>query len=244
LRDEKHLNWKDDIKAILFDFAGTLVEGHLDVDACRAEAISLLNYHGFVVTRAQYDKAMEESLELVRTRRQLEIETPFETVIADTTKRLGIEVTHTLVESIEDLDFSHYRWRLKPGVREAILGLSDSKLLGVVSNSWSDSVLRVLTESGLSERFKTIVLSKDVGYRKPSRRIFIRALEDLGVAPAQVVFVGDTYIDDVVGPASVGMIPIWAGEQLRDDSLDLPPALWRILPIPSRSQPHEVLASS
>jgi HAD superfamily hydrolase (TIGR01509 family) len=92
-------------------------------------------------------------------------------------------------------------------------------------------VKRILTESGLAEYFDVIVLSKDIGYRKPDRRIFLHVAKLLELNPGQVVFVGDSFADDVLGPSAAGMIPVWKGVAVGVDSLDIPPVLARMLPI-------------
>ena len=57
---------------------------------------------------------------------------------------------------------------------------------------------------GLDERFDDVVLSGDVGVRKPSRRIYTLAAERLGVDPADCVFVDDL-AHNVSGAERVGM---------------------------------------
>ena len=44
-----------------------------------------------------------------------------------------------------------------------------------------------------------------MGYRKPHASLFLRALEELGVAPHEALFVGDRLVDDVGGAQGVGM---------------------------------------
>ncbi len=213
---------KNNVRAVLFDFAGTLVDGYLNLDACREAAVSFINEQGYRITKGEYIAALEQALEVARKRRRLELETPFSAVIKDTLSRVGLEATDTLTRSIEDTDYRFYRWTLKPGVKEAITNLHRRVLLGVVSNSWTDSVVRVLTDSKLSNYFKTIVLSKNVGYRKPNSVIYLRAIEDLGVRADQIIFVGDNYVDDVIGPASVGMMQIWIGKSSKYGMQDIP----------------------
>jgi putative hydrolase of the HAD superfamily len=52
------------------------------------------------------------------------------------------------------------------------------------------------------------VTAADVGYRKPHPLLFESALERLGVAPHQAVFVGDSYEDDIVPAAQLGMTAV------------------------------------
>lgn len=54
-----------------------------------------------------------------------------------------------------------------------------------------------------------VVSSAWVGARKPHPRIYALTLRELGVAPGETVFVGDTWTCDVVGPLAAGMHPVY-----------------------------------
>ena len=62
--------------------------------------------------------------------------------------------------------------------------------------------------SSIAALTDAIVLCGDVGWRKPSRRIFDHASERLGVPSSQCVFVGDELDWDIAGSAAAGMRPI------------------------------------
>ncbi len=53
--------------------------------------------------------------------------------------------------------------------------------------------------------FDGITISSDVGFIKPHPEIFQMALANSNLGPDEVVFVGDTYRQDVVGAKRVGM---------------------------------------
>jgi len=57
----------------------------------------------------------------------------------------------------------------------------------------------------LSKFFDVIVISGDVGWRKPSPKIFEKALEELHVSDSEAVFVGDAPFHDIAGARHVGM---------------------------------------
>jgi len=67
---------------------------------------------------------------------------------------------------------------------------------------------RELRDLGLPDVFEAIVTSGELGYRKPHPLVLESALGRLGVAPEEVVAVGDCYENDVVPAAKLGMIPV------------------------------------
>jgi len=96
-------------------------------------------------------------------------------------------------------------WQAMPGAHEALAALRARGLaLGVVSNF--DGRLPGLLEGlGLAEPFPVVVLPRDAGAAKPDPRIFHVALERLGVAAADAVYVGDDADDDAGGAAAAGI---------------------------------------
>ena len=84
--------------------------------------------------------------------------------------------------------------------------------LALVSNTASPEwLLRpVLERQGLVERVDAVVLSSEVGKRKPHPAIFERALEELGVRAPEALFVGDRLQADVAGASLVGMRTVQA----------------------------------
>jgi HAD superfamily hydrolase (TIGR01549 family) len=111
------------------------------------------------------------------------------------------------------LDAEHAAWRparTLVGSAHALLGSLRGRglRLGIVSNTWPEPsrlVRRELEELGVADRVDTIVLSGEVGVRKPDGAIFERALADLGADPLEALFVGDRLVDDVAGASALGM---------------------------------------
>jgi FMN phosphatase YigB (HAD superfamily) len=94
---------------------------------------------------------------------------------------------------------------VEPSTPLALGRLRDLKVRrGVVSKS-DGRVAEALGGVGLAEFFEVIVDSKLAGVEKPDPRIFQQALDALGVAPAQALYVGDVYEVDVVGARRAGM---------------------------------------
>jgi putative hydrolase of the HAD superfamily len=80
--------------------------------------------------------------------------------------------------------------------------------LAVVANHWPEPAWLVRADVerlGVAERVDAVVLSGEVGARKPDPRIFERALSELGVDATGALFVGDRLDADVAGAAALGM---------------------------------------
>ena len=71
------------------------------------------------------------------------------------------------------------------------------------------------------ELFDAVVVSDEVGWRKPRRDIFDAALARLGVRPEESLFVGDRADMDVLGAQRLGMDAAW----INRDVEPLPPGV-------------------
>jgi putative hydrolase of the HAD superfamily len=94
--------------------------------------------------------------------------------------------------------------------RAALDALRSKYRMAVLSNfDYGPTVEAALADFGIHDRFDVIVVSADVGWRKPHPEIFRETLCRMGVGAHEAVFVGDTPEADVVGPQAVGMDVIW-----------------------------------
>ena len=100
---------------------------------------------------------------------------------------------------------------IEAGLPELLDGFrADGLRLGVVSNTFIPAHVldRHLSQLGLLEYFAARIYSCEVVYRKPHPRIFRVALERLGIAAREAVFVGDSLAADIAGAARVGMATV------------------------------------
>ena len=91
------------------------------------------------------------------------------------------------------------------GLPRRVLGLEVAVELLV-----GDLDAEVPEQLGIAERIDYAVFSSELGKRKPHAEIFRRALEALGVAPEEALFVGDRLYEDVRGAKAVGMATVQA----------------------------------
>jgi len=99
----------------------------------------------------------------------------------------------------------------------------DRRPLGVISNSDSEvRVRQVLNQGGILEYFDQIVSSGTEGVEKPDPEIFLRAVQRMGVMPADALYVGNKALTDAKGAQSAGLYGVWLNREGVDFGEDLP----------------------
>jgi putative hydrolase of the HAD superfamily len=121
--------------------------------------------------------------------------------------RLG-EVGACLVR----MHLEQHLWSSVPAPTRAALARLKAAglLLGVVSNS-EGRVEQALEAASLRDYFDVVVDSGRIGIEKPDPRIFHAALDALGVAPEEALYVGDLYEVDIVGAKAAGIEAVLLG---------------------------------
>lgn len=81
------------------------------------------------------------------------------------------------------------------------------RTIGVISN-FDYRLYRILDGLGLRRWLDSIIISSEIGFAKPSAKLFEAALERHQLAPAEALHVGDSEQLDVVGAISAGMTAV------------------------------------
>lgn len=96
-----------------------------------------------------------------------------------------------------------------PEARAVLCRLAERYRLGAISNwNLSEPLESVLEEHGMLEYFEYTLASNEIGIEKPDPHIFYHALMRMGVRPERTYYVGDAYIEDVIGARRAGMRPV------------------------------------
>lgn len=102
---------------------------------------------------------------------------------------------------------------LRTTMAERVLAWQASGLkVGLLTNNiaeWRHLWREKLHEANVLHAFDAVVDSSEVGMRKPESRVFLHAVELLGVAPHEAVFVDD-FAQNVEGAAATGLHAILA----------------------------------
>jgi putative hydrolase of the HAD superfamily len=132
---------------------------------------------------------------------------------------------------------------LIPGAAEAVRALKAAGYpQALVADGRVASFRNILWRHGLDGLFDAEAISEEVGVVKPDARMFRRALDRLGVAPAdygRVVMVGNNLARDIRGANALGLVSVWLDWAPRRpktpvDAAEAP--RWRI------TRPDEVIA--
>ena len=200
-------------QGMLFDFGGTLVvEESFDPRAANA---ALLARAAVRPPHLDLDAVMERatavSAQVAARRDQYQLETPWPALTRLVHDYFGTR----FAEPMAELEMLFWRSSVvtspMPGAREALDALHRAGVrLGVVSNSsFGQEVIRYeLARHGLAERMAFIMVSAEYAVRKPHPLLFDTAAAKLGLAPADIWFVGDRLDTDIAGAAGAGMTPI------------------------------------
>lgn len=78
-------------------------------------------------------------------------------------------------------------------------------LLGIIANTITETEIPdYIVEEGLTDCFKTVILSSKLGIRKPNPEIYWEAARRIGAQPANCVYVGDNLMRDMEGARAAG----------------------------------------
>jgi putative hydrolase of the HAD superfamily len=118
---------------------------------------------------------------------------------------LSMHENATLMKQLDRIRKTHSNnlFRLYERVPQTLSELQKKYKLILVSNcayGLSETIVRL----GLNKFFSNIILSYEVGARKPDRLIYTKALENSGLKPEDCMFIADE-ISDLEGAREIGM---------------------------------------
>jgi FMN phosphatase YigB (HAD superfamily) len=203
-------------EAVTFDLWNTLVHNR-NYGEFRLPALKrILEGHGYVfddeVVEGAYLEGFRHSSEVIKTENHRHME--IEEIVGEVLRLLGVDdgsVFSELVPMYERAVLSDPPV-LKEGVFEALDYVRERYRVGLVSVtgvSYGRLIRGIMEDHGILDYFEVLSFSDEVKWVKPSVRLFQSAIEALGVAPEDIVHIGDSMKGDVVGAKKSGMRVIW-----------------------------------
>lgn len=204
------------IKAIGFDLFNTLITADsISLDKAMDMLIDSLGEGGVKLKKEPFRQAyLESAMEFIAESRESGIETHNRFWISAALGNLGhkIEPDDALItKAVEDY-FSPFieSCVLIPGTLEVLKILKSQYRLGLLSNfTHGPAALKIIGRLNLEAFFEVILISGDLGYRKPSPIVFDELLKQLGVEKTDIIYIGDDTDADIKGAEKSGIQPVW-----------------------------------
>lgn len=114
------------------------------------------------------------------------------------------------------------QWEPYPEAREALRLAHERGLRQGVVSDWGTDLAPLLHAHEVTRHLDFVVASAAMGAAKPHPDIFRFALARADLKPAQVVYVGDSYVSDVLGARAVGIAPVLIDREGTAPAVDCP----------------------
>jgi putative hydrolase of the HAD superfamily len=198
------------IRAVVFDAVGTLIYPEPSAPAVYAAVAHRLGSRlteKVVAIRFAVAFAGQEALDRAAGWRTSE----------ERERRRWRQIVGEVLDDVSDPSrcfdglFGHFSrpeaWRSDPPVEDALDKLRERYILGVASNydARLRSVLRGLPQLRAIEH---VIISSEVGWRKPAPQFFEALCRQVGRPPAEILFVGDDPVNDYGGAMAAGLAAI------------------------------------
>ncbi len=213
-----------DINAIGFDLFNTLVTFSSDAADKAMDCLFLSLRESYPnIERGSFERAhWDAAIHFLEKARQDNKETHNRFWISAALENLGYEASpdHPFVNRAVEAYFSLFpeSCRLIPGTREMLESLKGVYRLGLLSNFTHAPAVRDIIEAlGIDQFFDVVLISGELGYRKPHPLVFERLVQSLGFEHRQTLFVGDDLGPDISGAKNAGLHPVWM-TYARDES--------------------------
>jgi putative hydrolase of the HAD superfamily len=207
-------------KAVIFDYIGTLVncKGYT-MDASKENLYLALAAEGFDVSKSNFLQAYDLAHEKYRVIRFEQLREVTNAVwVAEALSNLGFEVTadDSRIRCALNVFFKAYvdTFELRDGAKKLLKRAGQQCKIGLISNFTHAPVIhKSLRRLGINTFFNVVVVSDEVGWRKPSPKIFDDALNRLGIRAKEAVYIGDSPIEDIKGTKEAGLKTIFVQSQ-------------------------------
>jgi HAD superfamily hydrolase (TIGR01549 family) len=197
------------LKGVTFDFGGTLAFGELNKAQFRNSFINYIKKLGFSGKVKQIRDARKKVVGSLVATRSLNREIRFEDLYQSLLFRLGLHPEKEVIKHIHVLYIRSFKVELFPEAEGVLKFLKRRYKLAIISNAISNLPRESIMKFRLGRYLDSIVVSRDIGIRKPDPEIFKFTLNNLGLESNEALHVGDSLEYDVQGAVNAGMKSIW-----------------------------------
>lgn len=209
----------ESIRCITFDTVGTLIYAHPSVARVYADAAAQFGSQKSEQQIADDFKRSLEAAEAACRRAGLRTSEAFE-------RQWWRGIVAYVLDDVDDLDgcfealFEYFSrpevWRCYDDVPPCLAALRETGFRLVLASNFDARLHRLRAGIDALRVFSQVVLSTEVGYRKPHRAFFDAVVRATGLPRATILHVGDSWINDHQGAENAGLKSLWlcrAGSQ-------------------------------
>jgi HAD superfamily hydrolase (TIGR01549 family) len=207
-------------KAVIFDYIGTLVNcRNYTMDVSKQKLYTALEAEGFDITAEKFLDAYNMAHEKYRKVRYEQLREVTNAVwVAESLCSLGFKVTadDARVKAALNVFFQDFidTLELRDDAKKLVKQAKGQSKVALISNfTHAPVIYKSLRKVGLSEFFNVVVVSEEVGWRKPSGRIFQDALNRLQIKACEAIYIGDSPNEDIKGAKQAGLKTIFVPSQ-------------------------------
>ena len=207
-------------KAVIFDYIGTLVNcRNYTMDASREKLHDALVNEGFDVAKDKFLAAYILAHEKYRKIRYEQLKEVTNAVwVAEALCNLDFKVAadDPRIKAALNVFFKDFidALELREGAKKLIKQAQLQCKVALISNfTYAPVIHKSLRQVGISEFFNVVVVSEEVGWRKPSSLIFQEAFNRLQVGAHEAVYIGDSPIEDIKGAKQTGLKTVFVPSQ-------------------------------
>jgi putative hydrolase of the HAD superfamily len=203
------------IRAVFFDAVGTLL--HPDPPA--AEAYTAIGRRlgsrlDIQCIRSRFSLAFHrqeeaDALQGYRTDEQRELQR-WQTIVAE------------VLDDVSDPErcfaelYTHFAqpsaWRCEPSTQQVLDALAARGFAVGIGSNFDHRLRLLVAEIPELRSVRHLVISSEVGSRKPAAKFFEAVATVAGLRPEQILYVGDDWVNDHEGARAVGLRPVLVGQ--------------------------------
>ena len=204
------------IKAIGFDLFNTLIYADSPtLDEALLRLVQSLNRDGLDLDPGLFKSAHEKAAGgHIQQARQSGRETHNRFWISSALQDCGFTIPpdDPIISRAVENYFSAFpeNCHLIPGTLEMLAVLQNHYQLGLLSNfTHSPAALAIIDTLELRPFFHTLLISGELGWRKPHAHVFNELTRKMGFKAAEMIYIGDDPEPDIMGAQKAGLNPVW-----------------------------------
>lgn len=201
------------IKAVIFDYGGTLAESKTPWEIVSEKAVERLSIDGIDVKAIDFQNAVMDTVEWRRTIHMEGKEVDSHQFFNHSLGILGHSMGRDTTDELEMYVYESTETKWLANLDTLLSSLSENYKLALLSNAWLEAPRQILRDRGYGRWFDVMMCSYDIGIPKPDPRIFQHTLNLLHVDASEAVMIGDSIKADIEGAINAGLEAVWVDNE-------------------------------